>query len=58
MLGKPKEAAMNAENARELGQARQTEILIQIKEDPDAYFSSVRRSDFGFQPPEKKSNSN
>lgn len=49
---------MNAENARELGQARQTEILIQIKEDPDAYFSSVRRSDFGFQPPEKKSNSN
>ncbi len=29
-------------------EARQTEILRLIKKDPDAYFESVRRSEFGF----------
>ncbi|MET4611068.1 hypothetical protein ABIC28_002049 [Rhodococcus sp. PvR044] len=46
---------MKNSKARDAQEARQTEILRLIKQDPDAYFSSVRRSDFGFQPSKKKS---
>lgn len=38
---------MDGRHDNVLNRARQTEILRLIKRGPDAYFSSVRRSDFG-----------